>query len=133
MNNRAKSFLLAVLVISLPAILAGCGPLPPDREIVIKDIVQVSHHERDLYTFRIQEGSSPELERVTIYFKGKPREIMDVPLGQKMWVKYTARWEFGMNAPTKINGEIHFHSVKDIQGGGWDHGKHGRGTTTVLE
>jgi hypothetical protein len=132
MKRILAEFLLAVWVVAILGILSGCA-LKHDEEVVVKDIVGISHHERDLYTFRIQTDGSQEISRQTINFWNKPREIADVPIGKKMWVKYTLREIHGVSQPVKINGEIHFRNVKDIQGGGWDHGKHGRGTTTVLE
>jgi hypothetical protein len=134
MKRMRTRFLLAILTVFLPILLfAGCGELEPDHEVVIRDVVQVNWHEQTRYTFWVQKAGSSEIDRITIDFNDEPRRLADVPPFEKNWVKYTAHYVRGMNGAICNKGEIHLHNVKDIQGGGWDHGKFGRGTTSVIE
>jgi len=57
------------------------------------------------------------------------RLFSDVNRDNKMWALVRGRrghWNLSYL-------EIHLHSVKNIEGTGWDHGKGGKGTTQVIE
>jgi hypothetical protein len=126
-----------ILIIVLLMILVGCGKDGPDKEVIIKDVVRIFYHEEDKYTFMIQEEGSQEIISLTVYFRfyssnKRLHIITDVEPCQKMWVKYTSYYSRNLGEVTK-NAEIHIHSSQDISGGGWDHGKFGSGTTSVLQ
>jgi hypothetical protein len=55
----------------------------------------------------------------------------DAPPNQSIWVETT-----GVETCYKCchcTATVHIHSLKDIQGAGWNHGKFGSGQTTVVE
>ena len=52
----------------------------------------------------------------------------DVPDGEPMWlIKHGTENDWHRKV------EFHIHSPKEINGGGWDEGKHGHGQTNVIE
>jgi len=48
-----------------------------------------------------------------------------------MWVKYVMDRNWDLDCLQSL--EIHVWSEADIEGGGWDHGKFGRGQTSVIK
>ncbi len=60
-----------------------------------------------------------------------PRLIVDLSQGSLMWVRYIKNFNFDFNCLQLL--EIHISSEKDIEGGGWNHGKFGRGQTSVIK
>ncbi len=56
------------------------------------------------------------------------RILADAKSGEGMWIE-----TFSAGIDCKFQAEIHVHSAEDINGAGWDHGKHGSGMTTVVE
>lgn len=96
--------------------------------------------------FRVTEEFSAEQKMITgndkegvmKYYRenghrtGYVRIIPDCPKGQKMWARIV--WEnYGRNTWVIYGLELHVHSEKNIEGGGWDNGKFGKGTTQVIE
>lgn len=107
------------------------------EEMRITNVVRVYMHQPCQYTFDIQVPESKEISSRTFYnmcgnMSIPVRRIADVPANLPMWVKYT-RWNRGCVGTIDQNFEIHLHSVTDINGAGWDHGKGGYGTTTIVE
>ncbi len=103
----------------------------------ITDIVRVFWHEQRHYSFYIQKEGSQEInikEIDVVYNYDKSVKIFsDVPAGNKMWAKIKeSRGRTGFNYYT-VYLEIHLHSVKDVEGGGWNHGKFGSGQTQVVQ
>jgi len=68
--------------------------------------------------------------------------VTDVPADKEMYVVVTIwfRWKTSRFSNERYrDGRDHFeatfhvHSEKDVEGGGWNHGKYGRGQTAVVE
>ena len=57
--------------------------------------------------------------------------ITDVSADKKMWV--LTRGYYAGRDPVYEYVEIHIHAAKDVNGGGWNHGKFGSGQTNVIE
>lgn len=103
-------------------------------EVKVENIERIFFHEnfRFIYLVRKENG---DIEPVSLtYFheqKSKLTYYDDVPAGKLMWalIKGKGNPKDGIIADIKI----HMHSVKDIEGGGWNHGKFGSGNTTVVE
>jgi len=94
------------------------------------------------YKVEFQRVFLNESNRFTFIVDGVPREIMvwytshikifyDVPPGEPMYYESQKKCKQGNVKYEYLY--IHIHSVKDIGGGGWNHGKFGRGNTSVLE
>ena len=106
--------------------LSGCGE---PQEITYRHVVRVMMHEPHRYTVFTKDPESPELSMLQFRYSSsaKVKLIVDVEEGQEMWIK-----------KRECMGELevlefHIHSPKDIEGGGWSHGKAGRGQTQVIE
>ncbi len=108
---------------------------PVDDGFVKENFVRLFYHQKEEYSIiKINEDKSI----VFVYFGmydvrnlGPSFKIIcDVPIGKPMWYE-------GHRKPKFFGGwkdlELHIHSPTDINGGGWDEGKHGKGQTNVIE
>ena len=81
---------------------------------------------RDEINITIIEDLQPNEPVRVEYLCGKgvehPQSCRPIPDSFSYWRVYSA---------SKLT--IHLHSVKEIDGAGWNHGKNGRGMTTVVE
>lgn len=151
---------IAVKLDACEKVWEATQPVPPPAEWVRLDhIERIVMHERQHYTF-FARGTPDDsfLEPHTIrlygdcrYRSGRKKHLQpppelimtDVPEGEPMWAEWLQR-----NSVVSVSsGEgcgpryfeclsglaIHVHSPQDIVGGGWNHGKDGAGTTTVIE
>lgn len=91
-----------------------------------RPIERVFMHEIGKYSVLIREdGSLVSMPLYGNYANGRGitvKLIDDVPTNGQMYVK-------------KMAGtfEVHIHNINDINGADWDHGKFGKGTTTVVD
>ncbi|MDO8600308.1 MAG: hypothetical protein Q7R73_01645 [bacterium] len=129
MQKRTLTTLLAALCIS--TFVAGC--VADDKfDYKIENVVRIFMHEPGHYTFFIKNEKTPgELEIKTI---GVDRNLVkiftDLLPSKNPWVRhYTGCSPY----PSWGCLEIHIRNPQDVQGGGWNHGKFGRGTTVVVE
>lgn len=118
-------------------ILAGCaGPRPPARDRTIQNVVRVLMHERGRYTIfsEPKTGNEPLVEE-NFYILSRVPIFKDVPPGGAMWAKVHTEYSYDLfdYVPQDTKLEIHVHGPEDINGAGWNHGKFGRGTTTVIQ
>lgn len=123
---RKKLMLLVLLPIVL---LLGCTK-KFDNKI---EVIRIFMHEPTRYSFIIRDNSSRELKIKTVDMNGRREGIKiyaDVATTENMWIRHYGQNEF--LSPIEFL-EIHIHGVYEIEGGGWNHGKFGRGTTTVIE
>jgi len=99
-------------------------------ESIKMEVVQVMEHQLGRFSVKYMEKDGSIGER---YAEGDITLIPDVPEGRPMWI--VERRSKSPNGGIHYFGgtEIHIHSVKDIYGGGWNHGKHGSGQTNVVE
>ena len=97
----------------------------------IQNIVRIFMHEPLNYTVMIQKDSLNECKMITFEQPiTKVHFIADVPDSSLSWVivkqdnhrmlRYKELW-------------FHIHNPEDIEGGGWNHGKGGKGETIVIE
>ena len=94
-------------------------PLPPT--ITYKPVVRVFLHERGHASFFVNEAH--EIKHIDHGNCGV-QFISDVPKDEPMWALYDTRTRETF---------IHIHDVKEVNGGAWNHGKFGQGTTNVVE
>lgn len=114
-------------------------------ELRIDNVVRVFMHEPHRYTLFAQWQESKELVpyEFTVYsfeHRDSHGNVLarcgihirtDVARGEPMWAT-SERW--GSSSPgNDCVLTIHLHDPTEVEGGGWDHGKHGRGTTQVVE
>jgi len=130
--------LLAVLAISVVVLVGVVGSIackPAEiKETRFDNIVRVFWHEENRYSVMLSEPTTNRLKIVSFPEDGSNVELIrDVPAGSPMWAESRIK-ERGWGGPeTILSLRIHIHSEKDIVGGGWNHGKLGRGKTTVVE
>ncbi len=145
-----RIFLLAVF--SAVAILAvGCRCDSRPLKITTMPVERIMMHESGHFTFLVPKegGKKAQLEIRASYTYDTANGVTivsDVPEGQQMRVEFTCKcgdkevtckdipkdfnnWRIG--GAYRLT--IHTHSVSDFDGGGWNHGKHGAGQTTVLQ
>lgn len=140
MNNKDKIGCLFVILIITLLICAAVYdekqnspsiPLEPER----LELQQVMEHESDHYSVKYKAENN---ELITIDFGRLSSEgvslriIADVPEGESIWALLN-RAKTPRGVIHYFGGEIHVHSGKDINGGGWNHGKFGRGQTVSVE
>jgi hypothetical protein len=139
---------LSVAFLSLMCVI-GCAespdnPLPTNPEKTYKsNIVRVFMHEpKNFSVLRMKEDKCLLVDT----FHQNVIIVCDVPEGESMWYEINNPVWYDIENPEQKtpppNGgylfrcnwvRIHIHSALDINGGGWDHGKHGRGQTQVIE
>lgn len=115
----------------------GCGA---ERECSGRhdNIVGVYMHEQGVYSFMQINQKTKVVSEVELRCKWPNRCVFvaDVPVDQPMWLNYviTTTDTRGCEAIGGGEGktEVHIHAASDITGGGWDHGKSGRGQTSVI-
>ena len=129
LRNLIITFLLTISSL----VLGGCGRSRLE-EVQINNVVRVFWHESTRYSVQVREPNSVEIKtiilRSEICNNQQARILADVPLGNPMWVRFVMDYNWNMDCLRVL--EIHIHSEKDIEGGGWDHGKFERGQTSVV-
>jgi hypothetical protein len=119
-----------LLLTCILLLATGCGQ-PTTTEVVYKDIDRVFMHDWNTVSF-FRQNSDGSIEHKFLYshLRGDIKYFSDVPEKQKMWAKEII---VDGNMTTDRYVEIHLHSVNEVAGGEWDHGKHGSGTVSVVE
>jgi hypothetical protein len=104
---------------------ARCAAAPP----IIQKITNAYFHEHRKYSFRRFKNDDPNqgAEEFGCGFYQEVLTFGDVPSEQSPWLKMIP-----VNC-SAYNLEIHLHHYEDLEGGGWDHGKFGKGRTIPLE
>lgn len=110
----------------------------------LDNVVRVFMHAPRRYTLYLAQENSPNIAQRTItvpnftrqhdgqFVGGSVRLITDVPANQPMWASAAyERMRSGEIQYTAL--EIHIHEAQEVNGAGWDHGKSGSSTTTVVE
>jgi hypothetical protein len=126
----AAPFLIPFMVISLLS-LPGCWTQKDFSVERYRNVERILMHEPNKYSFIFKYDEAKEYSLVTVNVWGVPKIIPDVTNGEKCWVEVGAPWV--QNESFRISLTIHVHSAADINGAGWNHGKFGRGQTTVVE
>lgn len=109
--------------------------IPENTGVIVKiEFIRVFMHEPHHYSILSEKNT--ELQEIEIDCYGdRPRIFKDILDNEPMYL--TAKLFRAKNwmYPTDryLNVEIHIHSEKDMNGAGWNHGKFGKGDTTILE
>ena len=134
MKGMRVFFIMSIGVL----ILTGCtsGPKPPAEERKIENVVRVLMHQPKDYTiFSEPKNLDGPLDEERLRNCSKVHIFLDVPADKPMFALVTLDYWDGIEEwkpyPAKL--ELHLHSATDINGAGWNHGKHGSGTTTVVQ
>lgn len=122
---------LLVLTLFVVLTAAGCGTSAKPVERKYENIIAIAWHERNRFTLWLQNPGTTRTTRVYIDDFGDRVDVFtDIPEGGKSWVRVVSN----SNYPTQIwYAEIHIHSLKDLMGADWNHGKFGRGKTTFID
>jgi len=143
---------LSALLLLIPLALAGCDRADGIMAERIDGVERILQNSSDEYTFfvgketelvmhhayikPIENGFDADCSKIDCAHQGVTF-FQDVPADQKMWVLVRAlQWNSRPRSADMhycYGLEFHIHSVQDINGGGWDHGKFGRGMTTPIE
>ena len=98
------------------------------------DVVRVFWHENTRYSIQIKQNGSKDISVVTFENVDVVKLTADVPENEIMYVRAVGKRNlFGLGFKQYDLLEIHIHSEKNIEGGGWNHGKQGSGTTNVVQ
>lgn len=133
MRNPLSVNYIVVIVL----LMAGCGTGTVSDER-IDSIARVFWHEYDRYSVLVEKGDGVY---ITLNFPrnkcntNRPALIIaDVPSDKKMWVSAKIRRGSQTNAdPCFEELDFHIHSLNDVSGGSWNHGKFGTGQTSVIK
>lgn len=88
-------------------------------------------HERDFYSVLIvKEDKTVEHKFFYTNQYNKITLICDVEKGDRMWFE---EFKNGNWVERTLDVIIHIHSVDDLNGAGWNHGKFGNGMTVPIE
>lgn len=124
-----KYWLLFFLVL-----FVGCENKPPTPQSqTYNNVARVFLHEAGLISFFVKNKNTQELQHVFIStnscFGDDIKFFADVPKDKSMWVKkyFYSGGDFAFRI------DVHIHDSSDVDGGSWDHGKHGSGKTNVVE
>lgn len=131
------SRILLVLFLGVVALsgLTGCEEQRVASETQrLEGGLRILIHERRRYTIFVQapNGAISVLE-FTGCPQGEPTFTADVPIDKPEQIEYRTHTDTKRHLVCNELIAVHLHSVKEIGGGGWDHGKHGRGQTNVIE
>jgi len=128
------TLLLAVAFLALYSTTTEQAIQPPSVMGVYK-AVRVFMHEPSRYTV-LAEGDDGVIRPFTFqtFYQENVRFFRDVDANQSMWVECelspTQSYP-SMRSCSRL--DIHVRSAEDVNGAGWDHGKNGKGMTTVVQ
>ena len=118
---------IELMLVSL-LVLTGCSEnvhyvTPPTN------IVAVYYHEGNKYSVTTNVGNVLTTKRVTTRARVHTTIITDVTFDKPMWYECDYTYNNFVGATSGKGCTIHIHSVDDIIGAAWNHGKFGSGTT----
>ena len=89
-------------------------------------------HETNHYSvFTVEEDKKVTVKSFRSYIPyGKITLFCDVEKGDRMWAE---EWKNGNWVDATLDAAIHIHSLDDLNGAGWNHGKFGNGMTVPIE
>jgi hypothetical protein len=139
---KEKLFLATIAAI----LLTSCGDKTIKSIIRIENVERVLENERGHYVLYARHDSHYMLDRYEICVKPSTdysacyvpaKMVTDVAKNEPMWAEVGLFYESDRVTPENWTNAgnliIHLHTAKEINGGGWDHGKFGNGQTTVVE
>ena len=113
------------LVLCLIVLFTGCNNIHTDKKI--ENVQAVFYHEPG--NTLLVNGKGAELKTIT-FRDAEITLFKDVPQGSTVWARVQRDGDDFNGIDERV--EIHIHSVDDINGAGWNHGKFGSGTTTKI-
>lgn len=122
--------LLSLVVLIGSCVYSGVRHHGESQEETVRDIHRIMMHEPHSYSFLLDDG---QFHRYTIQRGSRSADILyDAPSDGYCWaeVHYSHYFGDGMMCD-RI--KLHIHSPQEINGGGWNHGKLGKGQTVVVE
>lgn len=112
-------------------IIMSCCPKDFDPSMVTVYVDKVYMNEISRYTFITkQKNGESKVWQLQYVISERTHIYEDVPPNKRMYVEYCNRCSGGSILPNIVN--IHIHSLDEIQGGSWNHGKFGKGQTQVI-
>ena len=123
-----RKYLRAIWLVAVLIMVQGCGGEKVVlEERTLENVQAVFYHEQSRYTVLVREG---ENRLVPLSYRTTRVDIFDdVPATHAMWAYVVTVVEDGVESSEL---SIHVHSVHDINGAGWNHGKFGTGTTVRI-
>ena len=120
------------LVLTLLMLSACAGPKPEPTRERIENVQRIFYHEGSRYTLMIVD---PETKQATMRtFYGQVALFFDISNGEPMWALYEVT-DFYQDIDKWIpiyRLKIHMTSPSAVEGGAWNHGKFGSGSTEVI-
>ena len=94
----------------------------------ISGITRIMMSDPNRYVYFVSDVPKPQV----LQMGALPDIIYDAPKESNMWVDYVCnkRRDGRVDSCRYI---IHLHSVRELEGGAWNHGKFGQGQNVVLE
>ena len=120
-----------IATITWPAIT---DHLTQTERVRISNVVGVLMHEPGSYTLEVQNPGSPVVVNtwVRTYYGEYAQIVTDAPNNEPMWaVLIIEHYSAGRVFTRGL--ELHVHTVQDVNGAGWNHGKFGSGQTTRIQ
>jgi hypothetical protein len=118
----------SIILFSISGLIFYYNAITKEEETTYQ-VERVFMHTVNSYSFLIFDKDTKEIKSVGF---GECKKITaDVELEKPMWIK-VKKTSF-RTGDDEYFVEIHIHSVKDINGGGWNRGKFGSGQTSVVE
>lgn len=114
-------------------IFAGCAQEKiPDEKIT--NVARIFMHEPHRFSVFIQSPQSQEVivRELKCHREDGVKFFTDVAPTENAWILLQFRnvGRFGWDITNIV---MHIHNVQEMEGAGWDHGKHGRGQTQVIQ
>ena len=143
-----KCHFAIILVCFLITSLISCATKNDKVEPThVSGITRIFMHEPGNFTFLIEHNDSKKVGQLRVEtYRDHTTIVEDLQENQSVSVEYScglnseelyqcksipsnfSNWNVGA-----IKLTIHIHSVKEIDGAGWNHGKFGSGSTTVIQ
>ncbi len=108
---------------------AGCGPTMhhSNKYVGVKKLLV---HEGGVYSVFVPSEKGGYVQKGLV--RCEATFFDDVPQEEDMWAEEVYDLS-DMNGLHNAHCYFHIHSLKEINGGGWNHGKSGSGQTNVIE
>jgi hypothetical protein len=108
--------------------LFACGDSSARKKIT--GVQRIFMHDTTTFSFMIVDNGTQRLEEVDAH---NVLFVLDVLPNETDWAEASGKKNIGCIDDGWNELIIHLHSPAEVEGGGWDHGKSGHGTTNVVE
>lgn len=127
-------YFLIVLTVSFSPGCCDCSQQTPAPAYnpIRKPVIRVLMHEPSRISILVQDEVTKQVTIEELDKYGRNYEIIaDVEDGQPMWAELPKI--LNPYKGKEYTAKIHIRSGEDINGAGWNHGKFGSGTTTIIK